>query len=254
MLILNQKKRQYKVRADQQDWRDYIYTPTRDPLKDRVDLRPWTSAVEDQGHLGSCLGNAIVGAYELLIKREAPTKYEELSRLFIYYNGRLIDNNIENDEGLYVRDGIKSLRKYGVCSEKLWPYVIEQFAVTPTENCYEDAVTRNIKNYYRVGSFESILDALSNLHPVVFGMEVYSGFDQIEYAKDNILSMPNQNEEPLGGHAMCLVGYDMAKQLVLSRNSFGKDWGQNGYCWIPFEYMRNETMDSWIFDIDLINS
>jgi C1A family cysteine protease len=250
MLTANQKKRQYKVRADQKDWRDYIYTPTRNPLKDRVDLRPWSSAVEDQGHLGSCLSNAIVGAYELLIKREAPTQYEELSRLFIYYNGRLLEGNVENDEGLYVRDGIKSVRKYGACSEKLWPYVIDQFAVTPTENCYQDARTRNIKNYYRIDSFEDILDALSNLHPVVFGIEIYGEFE----TTSNIVPIPSQTKEPLGGHAMCLVGYDMSKQLVLARNSFGKDWGLNGYCWIPFDYMRDETMDSWIFDIDLTNS
>jgi C1A family cysteine protease len=250
MLTTNQKKRQYKVRADQKDWRDYIYTPTRAPLKDRVDLRPWSSAVEDQGHLGSCLSNAIVGAYELLIKREAPTQYEELSRLFIYYNGRLLEGNVENDEGLYVRDGIKSVRKYGACSEKLWPYVIDQFAVTPTENCYQDARTRNIKNYYRIDSFEDILDALSNLHPVVFGIEIYGEFE----TTSNVVPIPSQTEEPLGGHAMCLVGYDMSKQLVLARNSFGKDWGLNGYCWIPFDYMRDETMDSWIFDIDLTNS
>jgi hypothetical protein len=113
MLIRKQKKRQYKVLADQKDWRDLIYSPTRNPLKDRVDLRPWTSTVEDQGHLGSCLGNAIVGAYELLIKREAPTQYEELSRLFVYYNGRLLENNVQNDEGLYVRDGIKSFLSIG---------------------------------------------------------------------------------------------------------------------------------------------
>jgi C1A family cysteine protease len=250
MLTTNQKKRQYKVRADQKDWRDLIYTPTRNPLKDRVDLRPWSSAVEDQGHLGSCLSNAIVGAYELLIKREAPTQYEELSRLFIYYNGRLLEGNVENDEGLYVRDGIKSVRKYGACSEKLWPYVIDQFAVTPTENCYQDARTRNIKNYYRIDSFEDILDALSNLHPVIFGIEVYGGFE----TTSNTVPIPSQTEEPLGGHAMCLVGYDMNKQLVLARNSFGKNWGLNGYCWIPFDYMRDETMDSWIFDIDLTNS
>lgn len=253
-MLVEPRSRQYRVRADPTDWRDLIYSPTLQPLKERVDLRPWCSAVEDQGHLGSCVGNAVVGVYELLIKRDAPTRYLELSRLFVYYNGRLIEGTGNQDIGLYVRDGVKSVKQYGICSEHLWPYKIDRFTMTPTVESYEDARTRNIKNYYRVTSLDHMLDALNNLHPVVFGLEVYSGFEKLEISKDYILSMPDPAEQPIGGHAMCMVGYDLPRGLILARNSFGPNWAMNGYCWIPFDYVKQEIFDSWIFEIDLINN
>jgi hypothetical protein len=87
MLILRAK---YNVRQDPSDWRDLPYTFVRQPLRDVVDLRVWASPIENQGHLGSCTGQAVVGAYELLINKEVPEKFTDLSRLFVYYNARAI--------------------------------------------------------------------------------------------------------------------------------------------------------------------
>jgi C1A family cysteine protease len=84
-------------------------------------------------------------------------------------------------------------------------------------------------------------------------MHVYNSFDDL-YDSGNTIKMPEKNEALLGAHAMTFVGYDLNKKLFLVRNSFGKYWGLNGYCYMPFEYMRNEVMDCWIFDIDIDNS
>jgi C1A family cysteine protease len=89
---------------------------------------------------------------------------------------------------------------------------------------------------------------------VVFGFKVFEGFNTLNYTKDHILEIPRPGEQPIGGHAMMMAGYDLDRQLVLCRNSFGPDWCMGGYCWIPFEYIRNEAFDSWIFDVDLIDS
>jgi C1A family cysteine protease len=62
---------------------------------------------------------------------------------------------------------------------------------------------------------------------------------------------PAAGTDPLGGHAMCLVGYDLKRELLLARNSFGAHWCMGGYCWITFDYMRQETMDNWVFDVAL---
>ena len=245
-MLVNKK---YQVRADPVDFRDLPYIPKHTPLRSTVDLRPWCDSVEEQGHLGSCTGNAVVGAYEMLQNFEKTYKLS-LSRLFVYYNSRLLEENVERDEGAYVRDAIKALRLYGVCAEVYWPYLIERFAMTPSEESYQDARRRNIKNYYRLHSLEDILDALNNNWPVVFGMAVYPEFERITDI-NSILELPDSNEEPIGGHAMFLVGYDLDRELVLARNSFGTDWGDAGHCWIPFEYVRSEFLDMWIFDIDI---
>lgn len=249
MLVLKSK---YNVRQDPSDWRDLPYSFARQPLREIVDLRQWASPIESQGHLGSCTGQAVVGAYELLLNKEYPDKFVDLSRLFVYYNARLIENVVNEDVGAYVRDAVKAVQKYGVCSERIWPYYISDFALTPSIPSYEDARHRNIKNYYRIHTLEDVLDALNKEWPVVFSMRVYSQFEDLYYSTTTI-EMPKSYElqSPIGAHAMCFVGYDLQKKVLIARNSFGTDWGMQGYCYIPFEYMRQEVMDNWIFDIEL---
>jgi len=253
-MLVSGKKEIYKVRADHDDWRDLVYRPARIPLREKVDLRNWASPVENQSHLGSCTGNAIAGAYELLLNKEIPQKYVELSRLFVYYNSRLIEGTVDTDTGAYIRDGIKAVKKYGICSEKVWPYNISNFATVPPTASYDDAKTRNIKNYYRLFGLEDILDALTQDIPVVFSMKVYEEFDDLTDSDNYTIHLPDELESPIGGHAMCLVGYDLESQRLLSRNSFGPNWCLGGYCWIDFSYADSEFMDIWIFDVDLIDT
>jgi C1A family cysteine protease len=241
----------FKVRGTVPDWRDFIYKSSNSPLRDSVDLRPWASAVENQFHLGSCVGQAVVGAYELLLRKNNPAEFEDLSRLFVYYNARLMEGHVNEDDGAYVRDAIKAVYTYGICLEKLWPYDTGLFSVPPTVNSYEDATHRTIKNYYKVNGLGNILDALNQDRPIVASMQVYSNFDNLEDSVDYTLTMPTASDNILGGHAVVLVGYNLAKKLILCRNSFGADWGIAGYFWVPFEYVSTNFMDNWTFDINL---
>lgn len=243
----------FRVKADPVDWRDRHYTFARtDSPRDRVDLRLWASPIEDQLHLGSCVGQAIVGAYELLVNKIDKAKFTDLSRLFVYYNARLLDNAQDEDVGAYVRDGIKAINKYGVCNESEWPYLIEKFSHAPSIQSYEDAQRRLIKKYYRIQNIEDIVDALNADSPVVSGMNVYNSFYELDNGRTTILPMPRGDEHLIGGHAVTLVGYDLPKQLFLARNSFGVDWGDNGYFWVPFDYVEQDFMDNWTFDIEFI--
>jgi C1A family cysteine protease len=247
MLILKSK---YNVRQDPSDWRDLPYSYSREPLRDIVDLRNYCSKVESQGHLGSCTGQAIVGAYELLLNKEVPDKFTDLSRLFVYYNARLIENVVDEDVGAYVRDAVKAVQKFGICSESIWPYQIQDYRITPSVQSYDDARHRNIQNYFRISQIEDTLDALNKEMPVVFSMKVYESFEEL-YDYGTTAKMPSTGESPIGAHAMCFVGYDLNKKVLLARNSFGVDWGMEGYCYLPFDYVRQEVMDMWVFDIYL---
>jgi len=245
--------RDFRVKADRLDWRDRHYSFARiESPRDRVDLRPWASPVEDQLHLGSCVGQAIVGAYELLLNKTDRSKFIDLSRLFVYYNARLLDNAVEEDVGAYVRDGIKAVNKYGVCSEQSWPYLIEKFSNAPSIQSYEDAQRRLIKKYYRIDSIADIVDSLNADNPVVTSMNVYDSFYEIDDGRTTVLPMPRASENLIGGHAVTFVGYDLPKKLFLARNSFGEDWGDSGYFWVPFDYVERDFMDNWTFDIELI--
>ena len=200
--------------------------------------------------MGSCVGNAIANAYELLTNRLFPDQFVELSRLFIYYNARSIVGEMMQDTGTTVRAGLKAVATYGVCAESLWPYDVDQFDDPPSEEAYADAVTRKIKSYTRLYSREDMLDALSTHTPVVVALIVFSEFMALG-AENTTVPMPSSDSVGHGGHAVCLVGFDWDRQAFLAKNSFGTTWGDHGYCWIPFEYMDRYAFEQWIFDISI---
>jgi len=239
----------FNIKPSRHDERDYIYrSNNKEILRESVDLREWDTIVESQGNIGSCGANAITNAYELCVNRMYPDYFTHLSRLFVYYNTRAEYGDIQQDEGMFLRDGMKSLKKFGVCTEELWPYDEEKFDDRPTDESYEDAKKRIILKYQKLISTYYITEVLNNNKPVVFGMEIYDGFMDLN-ERTSTVSFPGRKEKSMGGHAMCMVGYDMEKRLFLAKNSFGSDWGANGYCWIPFDYIRQEGYDIWTFDI-----
>jgi C1A family cysteine protease len=239
----------FKIKPSLPDIRDYIYrSDSTEALRESVDLREWDTIIESQGTLGSCSSNALTNAYELSVNREYPEYLKQLSRLFIYYNTRSEYGNVLEDDGIFLRDGLKAITKFGICSEELWPYNIDNFNVEPTDECYENAKKRKILKYQKLMSTYYITEVLNNNKPVVFGMTIYDSFMELN-DRISTVSVPSHKEESLGGHAMCMVGYDLKKRLFLAKNSFGSGWGDNGYCWIPFDYIRQEGYDIWTFDI-----
>src|SRR6266568_4205862 len=139
--IKTRSSKWYGWLPDLPDYRDFFYSAVARrlaTLPSKIDMRSKCSPVEDQGQLGSCTANALVGALEFLeIKDGAP--FVDLSRLFVYYNERVIEGTVDQDSGAFIRDGIKSLAKQGVCPEKEWPYRVRDFTRKPTAKCYSDA-------------------------------------------------------------------------------------------------------------------
>ena len=187
-----------------------------------------------------------------MVNKQYSDRFVDLSRLFVYYNARLYDNLVEEDVGAYMRDGIKSVNQYGVCSEQLWPYNIKKFSLVPDADCYLDAKNRMIEKYYRVKNLDDMLNALNEGYPVAVSMSVYNSFYDLELPGRAVLPIPQAWEEMIGGHAICVVGYDLNKKQLICRNSFGLDWGEQGYFYMPFAYIENNIWDSWIFDIVLL--
>lgn len=240
---------EFNIKPSLPDVRDHIYrSDSTKILRESVDLRKWDSIIESQDSIGSCGANAITNAYELMLIQKYPKHFINLSRLFVYYNARSEYGDILKDEGMFLRDGLKSVSKFGICSEDLWPYIIENFDVKPTDVCYVDAKKRKLLKYQKLISTYYITEVLSNNKPVVFGMEIYNSFMDLN-ERISTVSFPGRKERSLGGHAMCMVGYDLKKRLFLAKNSFGSGWGSNGYCWIPFDYIKQEGYDVWTFDI-----
>jgi len=191
----------------------------------------------------------MIGAYELLVKKQYPEKFVPLSQLFVYYNTRILQETIFEDSGVTLREVLKSVKKYGICSEQLWPYNIKKFTQQPPDQCYADARHRTVTSYQSLSTLEDILDALDFEQPVLIGLDVFRGFMRV--GKENsVVPMPDSTEDVLGGHAMFALGYSVPDQKLLVKNSFGKYWGDNGYCWLTFDYVRDHVFEKWIFDIN----
>ena len=239
----------YGWTPDRPDQRDKLYAAIAAPparLPSSVDLRPQCSPVENQLALGSCTANALVGSLEFL-EGKAGRPVTDLSRLFIYYNERSIEGTVNEDSGAMIRDGVKSLVKQGVCAEDSWPYDIAKFAVPPPAACYRAALDHQVTSYHRILTLQEMRQCLAEGFPFVFGFTVYESFESATVARTGVVNMPKAGEKVLGGHAVVAVGYNDAAKRFLIRNSWGADWGQQGYFTMPYAYLDNRNLadDFW---------
>jgi len=238
----------FHVIPRKQSPQDFVYKQQNISFRSSVDLREWDSTVENQGFLGSCVSNSLASAYEIMVKILYPDKFVNLSRLFIYYNSRMFYDTLQRDTGIYIKDGIKSLYKYGACDERLWPYDIPKFNEQPEPRCYVDAAKRCITSYETLYTLKDMIEVLNLDKPIVSGMSIYESFSYLTQ-EDSIVKLPSQEDEFIGTHSVTIVGYDIDRKLFLAKNSFGDSWGDLGYCWIPFEYVRSEVFEQWCFEI-----
>jgi C1A family cysteine protease len=253
------KTTNYGWLPDLPDHRDFLYSAIAKPsgkLPPNVDLRTKMPAIYDQGQLGSCTANAISGAFEFeLLKQNAPDFMP--SRLFIYYNERAIENTVNTDSGAQIRDGIKSVATQGVCPEAMWPYIISEFTQKPQSNCYEDALNHLVTSYHRLTQdVNQLKSCLAEGYPFVFGFTVYDSFESQQVAQSGVLNLPAPGEKAIGGHAVMAVGYDDKSQRFIIRNSWGTDWGQQGYFTMPYAYLTNTNLadDFWTIRLIMANA
>lgn len=238
---------------DVPDQRDYRFSALRpgfarvlEALPPSVDLRGGCSPVEDQGALGSCTANALVGGLEYLeLKDKVP--FADMSRLFVYYNERRLEGSTKWDSGAYLRDGMKTLAADGTSTEPTWPYKVRKYRCKPSRRAYAEGLNHQITEYMRLDTLAEMKTCLADGFPFVFGFTVYESFETAVVASTGIVPMPGPNERVLGGHAVLAVGYDDALERFFVRNSWGPAWGMKGYFTMPYGYLtdRNLSDDLW---------
>ncbi len=229
-----------------------------------VDLRKWCSPVEDQRNLGSCTAQAGAGIIEYY-ERKTYGRHIEASRLFLYKVTRNL-MKMKGDTGGFLRTTMGAMILFGVPPEEYWPYTDDEAAFDrePPAFCYAFAQNFQAIKYFR-HDFPGVKPAevlsklktyLSKGHPAMFGFTVYNSIEQAE--KTGSIPFPSAKERIEGGHAIVAVGYDDKMKIknnfgklettgaLLIRNSWGKVWGEQGYGWLPYEYvLKGLAEDFW---------
>jgi C1A family cysteine protease len=239
-----------------------------------VDLRQWCSPVEDQGSLGSCTAHAGIGILEYFEKR-AFGKHIDGSRLFLYKTTRNL-LNVAGDTGAWLRNIMGALVLCGVPDEKYWPYAESDFDEEPPSFVYAIADNYKAVRYFchdPLGMntpYDQVLDSVKKYLiagiPSMFGFYGFPSFDQSN--ETGKIPYPCPGEKAEWGHAIVAVGYDDSMKIknkdcnketkgaLLIRNSWGTSWGDQGYGWLPYEYVLNNlAQDFWsLISLNWVNS
>jgi C1A family cysteine protease len=242
---------------DLPDARDHLYAapgPVLAALPTKIDLRRKCPPVYDQGQLGGCTANAIAAAIQFGRMRQKLKPNFVPSRLFIYYNERVMEGTVAIDSGAQIRDGIKSVATLGVPPEGDWPYKIEKVAEKPSPIAYKDALRDKVSSYSRlVSTTNQLKGCLASGYPFVFGFTVYQSFESESVARTGVVPMPRSKEKLLGGHAVMAVGYDDEARRFMVRNSWGTAWGQAGYFTMPYAYVTDDNLADDFWTIRLVS-
>lgn len=217
-----------------------------------IDLRNDFTPIKNQGQIGACTVFSVASIFEYILKKNSQENYD-LSESFVYYNVRHADGNEKVDTGSSFQDVIKSIGSEGICTEKLHPYS-KKLSDVPSDEAYEDAKTRKIvKALNVVVAEDDIKSAIQEGYPVAVSLKVYNSFSSTTFSgsgsrvgASGFVIYPTDEEiasGEFGYHAMVIVGFiDETKHFVV-RNSWGEEFGDKGYCYIPYSYICDTEMN-----------
>ncbi|WP_158264806.1 C1 family peptidase [Blastopirellula marina] len=244
---------------DRIDLRDWIYQAGLHPLPDQVINCDWVPMVLDQGREGACTGFALAAVinYHLrrrnLRRRVSPRMIYELARRYDEWPG-------EQYEGSSARGAVKGWMAHGVCEEQQWPYDksgIQHF----TRDVADQSLATPGGSYFRVDhrNVRDMHAAIAENGCLYMTLMVHDGWMQPSGPKMNLAYVESGNlrkrEFPViqrqgranGGHAVAIIGY--TKEGFIIQNSWGPDWGKDGFALLPYEdYMLHAT-DVWVVQL-----
>ena len=91
---------------------------------------------------------------------------------------------------------------------------------------------------------DKMRQCLSDGYPIIFGLKLTAQFFMPPH--DGFIPTPDPNDPQSaehGLHAMLIVGYNDRQRIFIVRNSWGKDWGVDGYCYLSYDYVANEEFN-----------
>ena len=208
-----------------------------------IDYSTDMGPVRDLGTEGSVVGFAIAYAMEYQVFKTAHEKVR-LSPREIYNLARSREKSSATDSGATIADGIQVAQNDGVVLETAWPYRPGEFASQPPA-AFAAAHRYKLRRADKITGIEQMKSALIRNGPIVAGITVYESTLGDETAKTGIVRMPKAKEGLFGGIAICIVGFDDARQQFKFIQAWSAKWGDKGYGYIPYAYIQNNSDDVW---------
>ena len=219
-----------------------------------LDMRYKFTRIKNQGQQGSCLSFSLTSIFEYIMQLNSAEEFD-LSESFLYYNARNLDEDgtVNEDSGSRFKPSIDSLVKYGIALERIWPYKENIYNEKPSDEAYADGAKRKLVSAMNVNlKVDDIKSALVDNCPVAASFTLTQSF--FEHGRvDGYIPMPSEeeirsgleqdsNDSLHGRHAMVIVGFSDELQMFIVRNSWGEDWGDHGYCYIPYSYIEHKLL------------
>mgnify|MGYP001593425436 CR=1 FL=1 len=225
--------------------------PNLTTAPEQIDLRQNCSPIRSQESVGACTSFAACGIFEYL-QKVALNKFTQISPLFLY---KVTRNQLSlyGDTGATIRGTMSALSMFGICLENNWQYVIDWVNEEPGAFQYAQAQNFKAINYFRLDTFDidpnTLLEKIKlNLIqglPILVGFSLYPSF--INVKSDGIIPVPDISESVVSGHSIGIYGFDNINKILIIRNSWGENWGDGGYAYLPYYYVLNGIMaDFWV--------
>ena len=245
-VIVAGQKRVLNVRPDTPDIRDRYYEPALVQLEPHIDHRG--GGVLDQGAEGACTGFGLAAVINLLNMKRGQSV--EASPRMLYEMAQKHDQWPGEDyEGSSCRGALRGWKNMGVCSDDDWPFIENK----PDELTIDRAIAARenpLGAYYRLRP--EIIDyhvALNEVDAIFVSARVHSGWFNPKNAGGHSLPIIQPNPTPAGGHAFAIVGYNAIGFIV--QNSWGEDWGTDGFAIWPYADWEANISDGWVFRLGI---
>jgi hypothetical protein len=196
--------------------KDFHAVPNLSMLPRQVDLRDHCSPVEDQGRVGSCVANAVVGAMEHQQRRTGQVAVD-LSRMFVYFNARRMRGTEQQDCGTTIAAGMAAFLAFGAPPESRWPYDPSTVSTVPGADVFQQALPNVPAEYARVNGMEHVQGALARGYPVVFSASIPQRCYQ-EAAQTGVIPTPSDSELAASDPDSARTARDAARRLRSRRS------------------------------------
>ncbi|MET0535693.1 MAG: C1 family peptidase, partial [Steroidobacter sp.] len=245
------RKRVFDVRRDTLDFRDKMYVPTLIEVPTARELEQYRAhriPVLNQGYEGACTGYGLATVVNyLLTTRKVVSDCAQVSPRMLYELAKRYDEwPGENYPGSSARGAMKGWHKHGVCSEEMWPSVASkqnkgQLLAGLNDARTADALRRPLGAYYRVNHKDLVAlhAAIAEVGILFATSNVHQGW--IKPGEDGLIEF---SPEMIGAHAFAIVGYD--KRGVWIQNSWGEEWGYQGFACISYDDWLQNATDVWV--------